>query len=231
MTATAVAATNAREGWERYARTGLWLLPVYGALLALGTLTAQPDYETDFQDYAEYVTTDVFLVSHLGASIAGAALGLLGIVAALAYLVRGPAVTSAVLGASAFVIGNVLFTALFGVAAFAQPAIGDAFLGGMSGVRELNDDVYGPALVATAGVGFLFFLAGAILLGIAIAKVSHDLKWIGVAFAATLVLFVLGFVFLRIAQPVGGALFCVVAVLLARRLPASSSRVAPGRAP
>jgi hypothetical protein len=41
------------------------------------------------------------------------------------------------------IVGNVLFTALFGVAALAQPAIGRAFLEGASGMRELNADVYG----------------------------------------------------------------------------------------
>lgn len=177
-----------------------------------------------FQGYAEYITTDRFLVSHLGASIGGAALGLLGTVAALAFLARGRAATAAVLGASAFIVGNVLFSALFGVAAFAQPAIGEAFLDGRSGVRELNDDVYGAPLFATAALGFVFFLAGAILLGIAIARVGRPLKWIGIAFAATLVLFVLGFLMLDIAQPIGGALFALVGVALALRLPKETSR-------
>ena len=90
-------------------------------MLALGTITHQPDYDTDFQGYAEYITTDRFLVSHLGASIAGAALGLLGIVAVLAFLARGRAATPAVIGAACFIVGNILFTALFGVAAFAHP--------------------------------------------------------------------------------------------------------------
>jgi hypothetical protein len=74
-------------------------------------------------------------------------------------------------------------------------------------------------LFATAAVGFVFFLAGAILLGIAIARVGQPMKWIGIGFAATLVLFVLGFLFLEIAQPIGGALFALVAVMLALRLP------------
>jgi hypothetical protein len=74
----------------RFARLGLWLIPVYGVLLALSTLTHQPDYDTDFQSYAEYITTDRFLASHLGASIAGAALGLLGVVAALASSYAAP---------------------------------------------------------------------------------------------------------------------------------------------
>ena len=211
----------------RFARIGLWLIPVYGALLAVGTITHQPDYDTDFQGYAEYITTDRFLVSHLGASIAGAAIGLLGTVAALAFLARGRAATVAILGAACFIVGNVLFTALFGVAAFAQPAIGEAFLEGTPGVRELNDDVYGTPLFATAGTGFLFFVAAAILLGIAIARHSPALKWIGAGFAATLVLFVVGFFMLEIAQPIGGALFALVGVALAKRLPNYATLAVP----
>jgi len=61
---------------HRAARIGLWLLPAYGILLGLGTLTHQPPIE-DFDAYARYITTDVFLVSHLGASIFGAALAVL----------------------------------------------------------------------------------------------------------------------------------------------------------
>jgi hypothetical protein len=211
----------------RFARAGLWLIPVYGALLALSTLTHQPDYDTNFQSYAEYITTDRFLVSHLGASIAGAALGLLGVVATLAFLVRGPAVTAAILGAASTIVGNVLFTALFGVAAFAQPAIGRAFLDGAPGVRELNEDVYGTPLFATAGIGFLFFLVGGIVLGVVMARSARPLRWVGIGYAASLVLFVLGFLVLDIAQPVAGVLLAVVGVVLALRLPRYSS-AAPG---
>ena len=202
------------------------MIPIYGALLALSALTHQPDYDTDFQSYAEYVTTDRFLVSHLGASIVGAALGLLGVVAALAFLVRGPAVRAAILGAAFTIVGNVVFTALFGVAAFAQPAIGRAFSDGASGVRELNHDVYGTPLSATAAIGFLFFLAGGSLLGVAIARVARPLRWVGIGYAASLVLFVLGFLVLDIAQPIAGALLAAVGVLLALRLPRYSTAVA-----
>jgi hypothetical protein len=222
LTKGATMTSNDPPGMQ-FARIGLWLIPVYGALLALGTVTHQPDYDTDFQGYAEYITTDRFLASHLGASIAGAALGVLGIVAALAFLARGRATTPAVVGAACFIVGNVLFTALFGVAAFAQPAIGEAFLTGTSGVRALNDDVYGTPLFATAAIGFVFFLAGAILLGVAIARVGRPLRWVGIGFAASLVLFVIGFLMLEIAQPIAGALFALVGIVLALRLPESAS--------
>jgi hypothetical protein len=93
----------------------------------------------------------------------------------------------------------------------------------------LNDDVYGTPLFATAGIGLLFFLAGAILLGVAIARTGLRLRWIGVGFSGTLVLFVVGFVMLDIAQPIAGALFALVGVLLALRLPNEATPVAATR--
>ena len=206
----------------RFARAGLWLIPVYGVLLALGTLTSQPDYETDFRGYAEYITTDRFLASHLGASIGGAALGLLGVLALLAFLARGPAVTAAIVGAAATIVGNVLVTAVFGAAAFAQPAIGRAYLGGAPGVPELNEDVYGTPLFATAGVGLLFFVVGGTLLAFAIARVGGAMRWAGIVYGVSIALFVIGFLTFRLAQPAGGLLLAAVGVVIALRLPDAS---------
>jgi hypothetical protein len=216
--ATPDGATRA-EIADRFARAGLWLLPVYGVLLALSTLTQQPDYRTDFRGYAEYVTTDRFLVSHLGASIAGAALGLLGVVALLAFLSRGPAATAAIVGTALTVIGNVGNIALFGVAAFAQPAIGRAYLNGAEGVPGLNDDVYGTPLFATGGVAILCFVAGAILVGVAIARVGGPLRWPGIGYAASLALFPILFFTFAAAAPIAAGLFAAVALFVAVRLP------------
>lgn len=146
---------------------------------------------------------------------------MLRVVAALPHLGRGRAATAAILGSACFIVANSLLTAVFGVAAFAQSTIGRSFLGGTAGVQDLNDDVYGGPLFTTAGIGLLLFLAGAILLGAAISRAGAELRWVGVGFAATLVLFVLGFVFLDVAQPIGAALLAVVGVILALRLPRS----------
>ena len=62
-----------------FARGALWALPVWAALLFLGTITHQPDTQTDFAGFAAYVTTPQFLWSHLIASIAGAAIGSVGV--------------------------------------------------------------------------------------------------------------------------------------------------------
>ena len=46
----------------RAARIGLWSLPGYAVLLGLSTLTHQPPVD-DFDAYARYVATDIFLAA------------------------------------------------------------------------------------------------------------------------------------------------------------------------
>jgi hypothetical protein len=195
------------------------LLPVYALLLALSTLTHQPDYMTDFPAYASYVTTDGFLLSHLVASILGAGLGVVGAVALGVLLARGRSETPAMLGVAATLIGNVLFTSIFAAAAFAQPAIGQAWLNGDRAVAEsVNSDVYGPPLFATFAVGAPLFIAGAILLGVAVVRYDHDLRWWGIGYSVFLPLFVIsGFVF-DLIQPLMAVFLFVVTLVLARRL-------------
>jgi hypothetical protein len=53
---------------QRWGGLALWAVSVYGALLAVSTMTHQPDYQTDFPAYARYVTTPQFLLIHLVAS-------------------------------------------------------------------------------------------------------------------------------------------------------------------
>jgi hypothetical protein len=204
---------------HRAARFGLWLLPAYGVLLGLSTLTHQPPV-ADFAAYARYVTTTSFLLSHLFASIGGAALGVLGAVAVTGFLVRGPRAGAAVAGMILTAVANVVLASVFGSAAFVQPGIGRAYLAGVSGMPDLNaDTAYGPALVATAVVAEVFFVTGAVVLGSAIAHQGPHLRWVGVAYAVLLPLFAIaGFAYGPV-QPVAGFGFAAAMVLLARRLP------------
>lgn len=206
-----------------YARTGLWLLPVHAVLLALSTLTHQPDPATAFPAYARYITTDVFLISHLLASITGAALGLIGIVAALAFLVRGPAARAAVLATVLTITGSVLTTAVFGAAAFAQPAIGRAHLRGTPDVPAIDADVYGAPLFATAGAGLLLFLVGGIAFGLAVAWTGRSLYWSGIGYAVFLPLFVVTGFLVPQVQPIAAAALAAVAAVIAARLPRTAS--------
>lgn len=188
-------------------------------LLVLSTLTHEPDHSTDFAGWSRYVTTDIFLVSHIVGSILGAGLGLVGLVAALLLLVRGPAAVGAMVGAALTIIANTLFTAVFGIAAFTQPAMGRAFLAGDDGMQEFYDDVYGVPLLVTFGVGALLFIAGAVVFGRAVARTSPDLRWAGYGYAVGLVLFLIAGFTVSVLQPVAGAVAAIAAIMIAARLP------------
>jgi hypothetical protein len=211
----------------RAARIGLWLLPAYGALLGLSTLTHQPPV-ADFDAYARYVTTEVFLVSHLAASILGAALAVLGVVAVTAYLVSGRAAGLAVAGLVLTTVANIYLSAAFGSAAFVQPGIGRAHLAGVEGMPALNaDTAYGPALTATAVTATLLLIASAIVLGIAITRTHRRLRAVGVAYAVLLPLFAISGFLLPIVQSAAGFAVAIATAVLAIRLPRTVEPAAP----
>jgi hypothetical protein len=203
---------------DRWARRGLWALPVWAALLLVSTLTHQPSPATDFPAYARYVTTTPFLVSHLVASILGAAVGLLGLIALFVLLARGRAARLALGGLVASVLATVLTASVFGVAAFAQPAIGRAYLGGAADLAvALNGDVYGPPLFATALPGLLLFALGVALFGAAVARSGWLPRWAGAGLALGGVLFALVGFLVGPVQPVGAALMAVSTGWIASR--------------
>jgi len=182
---------------DRYARRGLWALVVWAVLLFLATFTHQPPYQTNFPAWSRYVTTGSFLVGHLVGSILGAAMGVLGFVALSVLLATRGTPRLAVWALVTAVIGAVFTTSVFGIAAFAQPAIGRAFLAGHADVVDLYNDVNGVPLLLTALIGVLTLSTGLILYGIAVARSHLTSRWAGWALAA------------------GGPLFAIVGVVLA----------------
>jgi hypothetical protein len=202
----------------RYARWGLWALPVWAALLMLSTLTHQPSAQTDFPGYARYVTTDSFLISHIIGSILGVAFGVLGMIALFVTLVRRGASRLALWALVTFVIGNVLNTSVFGVAAFAQPAIGRAFLAGqMEAAIAINSDMYGGPLLATVLPGLLLFTAGVVLFGAAVARCPSFPRLAGIGLVVSGLLFaVVGFLLSNFIQPLGAALMVASTAWIAR---------------
>lgn len=201
------------------ARRLVWALPLWALLLGLSTLTHQPSYDADFSGYAEYVTTDQFLVSHLGASILGAALGIIGAISLVLLLAENRAGRLAFWGLMAFTIGQVLNSAVFGVAAFFQPAIGEAYLGGAETVaKTVNENVYGPDLFALVSVGVVLWVVGLIQLGRAMGRSGEVPRWAGRAFAIAAPGFgVVGFAFGAI-QPVAALVLATTAAVAASRL-------------
>jgi hypothetical protein len=118
----------------------------------------------------------------------------------------------------ASVLATVLTASVFGVAAFAQPAIGRAYLAGRpEEAVAINGDVYGPPLFATALPGLLLFALGIALSGTAVARSGWLPRWAGVGLALGGVLFaVVGFLVGPI-QPVGAALMAVSSGWIAYR--------------
>jgi hypothetical protein len=194
-----------RDHLQKWARVAIWALPAYGLLLAAGTITQQPDYQTDFSAYARYITTPQFLLSHLIASIAGAGFGLVG-AAALFILADRMASRQARWGFGLWAFAQAGLVSIFGVAAFFQPAVGRAFLGGSREVAvAINEDVYGGPLFLTAGLSVLLFIAGGILLGIAASRTQSWPRWAGFTFAASVTVFAIGnFVGIPLLQPLAG---------------------------
>jgi hypothetical protein len=189
---------------QTWARLAIWALPIYGALLAVSTITHQPDYQTDFPAYARYVTTSQFLLSHLVASIAGAGFGVVG-AAGLFILTDRVAPRMARWAFVLWTFAQVGLTSVFGVAAFFQPAIGRSFLEGGGDVAvAINEDVYGGPLFVIVGVSLLLFIVGAILMGIAATRKDMLPRWAGFTFSASAVVFVLSFFLFDVVQPVGG---------------------------
>ncbi|MEV4343028.1 hypothetical protein AB0J83_00915 [Actinoplanes sp. NPDC049596] len=192
-------------------RAFLWALPAYGTLLGLSTLTHQPP-TSDFDAYAEYVTTGVFLVSHLGASIFGAALAILGVFGLASSLGRS---RSAVAGLALTTVANVFLAASFGSAAFVQPGLGRAHLAGVPGMAVINDDTaYGPALFVTALSASFLLVVAAVVTGVALFRADRRLRPYGIAYAALITLFVAG-IAVPVVQPFAGFGLAVATGLLA----------------
>ena len=208
---------ESQQPLSRLAGVALWSLPVWSLLLALSTLTHQPDPETDFRSFADYVTTDQFLVSHIFASILGAGLGTIGLFALFWTLALRRLTWLSIAALLAAVLGNTLTTSIFGVAAFGQPAMGEMYLeGDPAPAEEVYDKVYAAPLFATAGAGLILLTLGIVMYGISVARSGSYPKWAGIIFAVGGVLFaVIGFLFVEILQPVGAALMMVSTAVIA----------------
>ena len=211
---------------DRYARVGLWALPLYGLANLIGTLSSQPDYHKDFPGYARYISTSSFLASHLVASLLGTGVGLLGFTALFVYLVvRGHRPGIALAAFVMTILGNVGLLAIFGVAAFAQRAIGRAYLAGHHDVVGLNSSVYGTPLTVTSFVALALFFAGMILFAIAISGSESLPTPAGVLFAVGVPVFAVGSLLGNALGTIGALLEIGSTIWIARSASAAVSAV------
>ena len=216
-------------GTIHVARHGLWLLVAWAVLLLLATLTHQPDYKSHFADWSRYVTSAEFLTSHLAGSIAGAGLGALGFMALSLVLASHGALRLSTWALAAAVLGDVAIVAVFGVGAFAQPAIGRAYLSGDHQVAALYDDVNGTPLFATAGAGVLLLSAGLVLYGVGVLRTRLVARPAGWALIIGGPLFaIVGVVLADIVQSVGAGLLLAGTTVIALRASVGSQDAARG---
>jgi hypothetical protein len=156
-------------------------------------------------------------VSHVVASIVGAGFGTIGFVGLFISLVATRVTRLSVLALLAAVFGNTLVISVFGVAAFTQPAIGDAYLAGETARAVAFDkDVYSGPLFATAGAGLLLFAVGIAAFGIAAQRSRLYPPFAGIGFTIGGLLFaIIGFLFVDLLQPVGAMLMALSSAAMA----------------
>ncbi|MBV9093839.1 MAG: hypothetical protein JO132_08195, partial [Streptosporangiaceae bacterium] len=177
----------------RAARLGLWALPVWAALLSLSTLREQPHWQTQPAAWSRFVTTPEFLASHLVASILGAALGALGMVALGAVLARRGHPAAGLATMVTGVVANVLSASALGVAAFAQPAIGRNYLAHPSVAARLliktaANGGWLTTMIVTSG---LLLIASVMVAGVGVTRTRSLPRAAGIGVAVSMALFVL----------------------------------------
>ena len=120
--------TNTRS----WIRAGLLGLPLYGLLTLWASRGAQPNPDEDYEAWARFVTTDVYLLTH----VLGSGLGLIVVIfGTFALSVHLAGTRAARLGLAAMVIavfGQSIFLFFEGVSAFGSPLEGRAYLAGMN---------------------------------------------------------------------------------------------------
>ena len=198
-----------------FARSALWALPVWAAMLFLGTLTHQPDPQRDFAGFAAYVTTTSFLLSHLINSITGAAIGSIGFIALMLYLQDTHVTKRAITGMVAMILSNTLVSSIFGVAAFAQTAMGRLFIAGQQNALDYYNEIYNGTLFGTALIALLLFMFSGIVIGNAITASGSFPRWTGWVLAISMVGFVLSTFLLDIGQSIFSALLILSVVSVA----------------
>ncbi|OLD53592.1 MAG: hypothetical protein AUI56_03355 [Actinobacteria bacterium 13_1_40CM_2_66_13] len=199
----------------RLARLGVWALPIYAATLFAGTVTHQPPPQTQLADWSRYVTTNEFLIGHIVFSIFGSIFGAIGAVALGTLLIERGSVKLGLAGLLSGLSANVIGTSIFGIAAFAQPAIGRLYL---SGQTQTARDVYydaaqGTPMVVVALVFIVLLVASFIVFGVAFARLELMPRWAGIGYAVSGPLFaVIGFALDNWIQSVAAILMTASAV-------------------
>ena len=156
----------------RWIGIGLLGLSLYGALTFWSALHPQPDYNTQLEAWARYVTTSGYVLKHLFGSILGQIFAIFGVFALGAYLATSRAGRMGLVAMVLTVLGSALLLAVLGVSTFSAPEQGQAILAGMN-IDELPD-TFAKATLALTGLAYILLgFVGNILLGVAVWRSEH----------------------------------------------------------
>jgi hypothetical protein len=171
----------------RWIGIGLLGLSLYGALTFFSSLNPQPDYTTQPEAWARYVTTNHYVLEHLFLSVLGQILAIFGVFALGVYLATSRAGRMGLVAMVITVLGSALLLVVLGVSTFAAPEQGQAYLAGMD-TNELPSS-FADTVQALTGLGYILLgFVGNILLGVAIWRSGTLPRWAGALWAAAHVL-------------------------------------------
>ena len=214
----------------KFARVGLWALPIFAFTLGAGTITHQPPPQTDLADWSQYVTTTEFLISHLVFSIFGSVFGVIGSLSLGIVLMERGSVKLGLAGLLTGVSSNVMITSIFGIAAFAQPAIGRLYLAGHHDIAQsvYYDAAQGTPMVIVALICIVLLVTSFIVFGVAFARLALMPRPAGIGYSASGVLFaIIGFALDNWIQTVASVLMVVCAAWMVIALHRTQPRRSP----
>ena len=145
-------------------RVGLFALPLSGVLIAWSSLDPQPDQTKDPEEWARFVGSTSYLLTHVFGSIGSAVLAILGVFALGAYLANGSSGRLGLVAMAITVVGQALSLVNGGVSTFASNAIGRAYPAGTEDVMRLE---FPAAMSVLYGLAILLLVVGNELLGVA----------------------------------------------------------------
>lgn len=205
----------------RYARIGTWALPIFAATLFAGTITHQPPPQTDLGGWSSYVTTNEFLFSHIAFSIGGSVFGAIGAVSLGIVLMERGSVKLGLAGLLSGLAANILGPSIFGIAAFAQPAIGRFYLAGHHDLAPglYADAAQGTPMVIVALVFIVLLVTSFIVFGVAFSRLALMPRLAGIGYAVSGPLFaVIGFALDNWIQSVAAVLMTATAAWMVQAL-------------
>jgi hypothetical protein len=156
-------------------RVGLFALPLSRVLIAWSSLDPQPDQTKDPEEWARFVGSTSYLLTHVFGSIGGVfALG--------AYLANGSSGRLRLVAMVITVVGQALSLVIGGVSTFASNAIGRAYLAGTEDVMRLE---FPTAMSVLFGLAILLLVVGNVLLRVAVWRSGTQPRWAGAIWVAS----------------------------------------------